>query len=124
MGSCETGLSWGRLVIVEINSSPALGRMFQARPSAGLGISRVLGSDRSFSANRRIGATGGHPASSNRVAGSGECAVSGGTAASAHASKLARQSPPLSEYPTRTVADVVVDSARRLTYALYQDLAA
>ena len=42
--SCETGLSWGMLLIVQISSFPGLGRMFVARPRGGLWLFRVLGS--------------------------------------------------------------------------------
>ena len=32
IGSCETGLSWGMLLIVKISRFPGLGRMFMAHP--------------------------------------------------------------------------------------------
>ena len=53
IGSCETGLSWGMLLIVEISSSsPAsAGCSWPALP-AGFGISRVLGSAAPRSARR------------------------------------------------------------------------
>ena len=53
IGSCETGLSWGMLWIVEINEFPGPRPDVHGPPSpAGFGISRVLGSAAPQSARR------------------------------------------------------------------------
>ena len=68
IGSCETGLSWGRLLIVRSSSFPGPRPDVHGPPSsAGFGISRVLGSAAPCG-TPRIGAVVDQLALPNRVA--------------------------------------------------------